>query len=107
MSYAQSESVQQLSKTVFGQKHRLAVMAAIAQSDGLFNPTEMQIQLGFTSQSFLQSTVADLVSIGLLSRQHGDGRVYYRRNPHSLWAASLDLLGQALAQDLTVESTTG
>lgn len=101
MSYAQSESVQKLSKTVFGQKHRLAVMAAIAQSDGLINPTELQMELGFSAQSFLQSTVADLVSIGLLSRQHGDGRVYYRRNPHALWDAALDLLAQALAHDVT------
>ncbi|MBN7567114.1 ArsR family transcriptional regulator [Mycobacteroides abscessus] len=78
-------------------------MAAIAQSDGLVNPTELQLQLGFTSQSFLQSTVSDLVSIGLLSRQHGGDRVFYRRNPHSLWAASLELLGQALTHDVTVD----
>ncbi|WP_268968842.1 hypothetical protein [Mycolicibacterium austroafricanum] len=36
--YAQSEKVRQLSGVVFDQKHRFALMAAIARSDDLVNP---------------------------------------------------------------------
>ncbi|SLL30150.1 putative transcriptional regulator [Mycobacteroides abscessus subsp. abscessus] len=104
MSYAQSESVQKLSKTVFGQKNRLAVMAAIAQSEGLVNPTELQVQLRFAAQSSIQDAVRDLVAVGLLSRVDGDGRVFYRRNPHALWTAAIDLLAQALAAEASYDS---
>jgi DNA-binding transcriptional ArsR family regulator len=103
VSYAQSKRVQELSATVFGQKHRLAVMAAIAQSDGLVNPTELAAELGFRSQSSLQTPLQDLTNAGLLTRQDGIGRVYYRRNQHKIWAAALELLTQALAGEITAE----
>jgi DNA-binding transcriptional ArsR family regulator len=101
VSYAQSQRVQELSAIVFGQKHRLAVMAAIAQSDGLVNPSDLAAELGFRAQSALQQPLKDLLAAGLLTRQDGIGRVYYRRNPHTLWTAALDLLSQALAEDIT------
>jgi predicted transcriptional regulator len=100
VSYAQSQRVQELSATVFGQKHRLAVMAAIAQSDGLVNPTDLAAELDFRAQSALQQPLQSLTNAGLLTRQDGMGRVYYRRNPHSLWEAALELLSQALAEDV-------
>ncbi|WP_179476085.1 MarR family transcriptional regulator [Mycolicibacterium vinylchloridicum] len=99
VSYAQSERVQELSSIVFGQKHRLAVMAAIAQSDGLVNPSDLAEELNFRAQSAIQAPLKDLQSAGLITRQDGMGRVYYRRNPHALWNAALELLGQALAED--------
>ena len=80
VSYAQSVRVQKLSTTVFGQKHRLATMAAIAQSDGLVNPTDLAIELGFHAQSAVPP-IRDLTEAGLITRQDGPGRVYYRRNP--------------------------
>lgn len=107
VSYAQSSRVQELSAIVFGQKHRLAVMAAIAQSDGLVNPTELAAELGFRSQSSLQQPLQDLTNAGLLTRQDGIGRVYYRRNQHTIWAAALELLGQAIATDATAEHSVG
>lgn len=100
VSYAQSPTVQELSAIVFGQKHRLAVMAAIAQSDGLVNPTDLAAELGFRSQSSLQQPLQSLTNAGLLTRQDGMGRVYYRRNQHSLWGAALELLSQALSADI-------
>ncbi|WP_413784929.1 ArsR/SmtB family transcription factor [Mycolicibacterium peregrinum] len=106
-SYAQSERVQELSRVVFGQKHRLAVMVAIAQSDGLVNPSDLAMQLGFGAQSAIQQPLKDLTAAGLITRQDGMGRVYYRRNPHTLWDAAIELLGQALAVDIgsqTVEN---
>lgn len=101
VSYAQSSRVQELSTIVFGQKHRLALMAAIAQSDGLVNPSDLAEQLDFRAQSALQKPLQDLMAAGLLTRQDGIGRVYYRRNPHTLWDSALELLAQALADDVT------
>ena len=105
-SYAQSERVQDLSRVVFGQKHRLAVMAAIARSDGLVNPSDLAIELGFAAQSAIQQPLKDLTAAGLISRQDGMGRVYYRRNPHTLWQAAVELLSQALAVDVDSETVS-
>jgi hypothetical protein len=96
--------VQELSRVVFGQKHRLAVMAAIAQSDGLVNPSDLAVELGFPAQSAIQQPLKDLTAAGLLTRQDGMGRVYYRRNQHSLWDAAIELLSQALAADIPSET---
>lgn len=99
VSYAQSPAVQQLSGIVFGQKHRLAIMAAIAESDGLVNPSDLACELGFRSQSSIQVPLKDLTEAGLITREDGMGRVFYRRNPHPIWRAALELLRQALASD--------
>lgn len=104
VSYAQSVRVQTLSSVVFGQKHRLAVMAAIAQSDGLVNPTDLAADLGFRAQSAIQQPLRDLTTAGLITREDGMGRVYYRRNAHGLWAAALELLAQALANDVEIDA---
>ncbi|MEB3031741.1 winged helix-turn-helix domain-containing protein [[Mycobacterium] nativiensis] len=103
VSYAQSMRVQELSSIVFGQKHRLAVMAAIAQSDGLVNPSDLAEELGFRAQSAIQTPLKDLVAAGLITRQEGVGRVHYRRNSSSLWDAALELLTQALSEDVAAE----
>ncbi|MFA5607598.1 MAG: MarR family transcriptional regulator [Leucobacter sp.] len=102
--YARSERVQELSRVVFGQKHRLAVMAAIAQSDGLVNPSDLAVELGFAAQSAIQQPLKDLTAAGLITRQDGMGRVYYRRNPHKLWDAAIELLSQALSADIGSET---
>lgn len=105
VSYAHSSRVQALSTVVFGQKHRLATMAAIAQGDGLVNPTDLALELGFPAQSAVQKPIRDLAEAGLITRQDGMGRVYYRRNPHSIWDAALELLRQALGADVAADST--
>lgn len=104
VSYGESERVQELSRIVFGQRHRLALMAAIAQSDGLVNPSDLTVELGFSAQSSIQKPLRDLTDAGLLTREDGMGRVYYRRTPHALWQAALDLLGQALSEEITAEA---
>ncbi|SBS76631.1 putative transcriptional regulator [uncultured Mycobacterium sp.] len=103
MSYAQSARVQELSSVVFGQKHRLAVMAAIAQSDGLVNPTDLAADLGFRAQSAIQQPLKDLTTAGLITREDGMGRVYYRRNQHPIWEAVMELLAQALTHDVALD----
>ncbi|MGP4057821.1 helix-turn-helix domain-containing protein [Mycobacterium sp. 4D054] len=106
VSYAQSAGVQKLSSVVFGQKHRLATMAAIAQGDGLVNPSDLAAELNFPAQSALQTPLKDLAEAGLITRQDGMGRVYYRRNPHPIWDAAIELLHQALAADVTAADVT-
>jgi DNA-binding transcriptional ArsR family regulator len=96
--------VQQLSAIVFGQKHRLAVMSAIAQSDGLVNPSDLAAELGFRAQSAIQQPLKDLTAARLITREDGLGRVYYRRNPHALWDAALEMLGQALTEEVATDS---
>jgi DNA-binding HxlR family transcriptional regulator len=104
VSYGRSERVQELSRIVFGQRHRLAVMAAIAQSDGLVNPSDLVAEIGFHAQSSIQQPLKDLTAAGLITRQDGMGRVYYRRNPHALWTAAVELLSQALAEEVTADN---
>lgn len=107
MSYAQSERVQEISLALFGQRHRLAVMAAIAQSsDGRVNPTDLVKQLGFSAQSSIQKAFPGLIEAGLVTRVTGqDGRVYYERQPSGVWNFSIELLARALAQDTPVPDT--
>ena len=57
--------MQELSKVMFGQKNRLAVMLAIADSDGVFTPTELTQRLGLIHQSMIQSPLKDLQDAGL------------------------------------------
>lgn len=107
MSYAQSERVQEVSLALFGQRHRLAVMAAIAQSaDGRVNPSDLVKQLGFSAQSSIQKAFPGLIAGGLVERVTGaDGRVYYQRQPSEAWKFAIELLARALAQDTPVPDT--
>ena len=86
------DETERLSKTVFGQVHRLAIMKAIADSNGRVNPTELAQQLGFASQSALQASLRDLVEAGLLERRPNDGgRTYYDRADSTAWAFAQEL----------------
>lgn len=78
-------------------------MAAIAQGDGLVNPTDLALELGFPAQSAVQAPLRDLAEAGLITRQDGMGRVYYRRNPHQIWGAVLELLSQALVEEVVID----
>lgn len=100
MSYAQSAAVQNLSKVVFGQKNRLAVMVAIAESDGVVTPGELAVQLGFPAQSAIQLTLRDLQAAGLIVRMDASAAsraTFYRRNDASAaWELARQLLAHAL-----------
>lgn len=84
---AQDPAVQRRSRVLFGQAHRLAVMYAVARSDGLINPSEVAEQLGFRAQSSIQSPIRDLVDSQLISRRDfpQDRRTYYIRNDSKVW----------------------
>lgn len=84
-----------LSRAFFGQAHRLAIMVAIARSDGVVNPTDLASDLG-KAQSALQAPLKDLLVAGLIRPTRGDGRRnYYQRVPSPVWDAALWLDEQA------------
>lgn len=103
VSYAASGKVQELSETVFGQRHRLALMAAIAQSeDGIVNPSQLAETLGIRAQSSIQEPLKRLVKAGLVTRISGiEGRVYYRREDSQAWDFALELVARALKSEAT------
>jgi DNA-binding MarR family transcriptional regulator len=98
VSYAHDAKVQQLSEAMFGQRHRLALMAAIAQSDdGIVNPTDLVETLGIRAQSSIQKPLKSLVEAGLLTRISGlEGRAYYRREQSLGWDFARELVSKAL-----------
>lgn len=106
VSYARSPQVQDLSLAVFGQRHRLAVMAAIAQSaDGLVNPSDLVETLQIRAQSSIQGPLNSLVEARLISRVSGiETRVYYQREPSLAWDFALELLARALGVDAAAPS---
>jgi DNA-binding MarR family transcriptional regulator len=92
-------ALQELSKSLFGQVHRLTVMVAIAKSDGQVNPTDLANDLRLP-QSALQAPLRDLTDAGLLTRQdRGGRRTIYQRAESKAWDWVLDLEEQAQAAD--------
>lgn len=91
---------------MFGQRHRLAVMAAIAQSaDGLVNPSDLVETLQIRAQSSIQGPLNSLVEARLISRVSGiETRVYYQREPSLAWDFALELLARALGVDAAAPS---
>jgi hypothetical protein len=82
-----SNDIQKMSKILFGQVHRLAVMDYIARSsDGLINPTELATELGFTAQSAVQAPLRDLELANLIAAlPNVGGRTYYQRMDSLVW----------------------
>jgi DNA-binding MarR family transcriptional regulator len=94
-----SESMEEQSKLLFGQAHRLAVMAAIAQApDGRVNPTDLTFQLGL-AQSAFQAPLRDLVAAGLLTRETVGRRGFYVRQESKVWDWILELTSQLQVED--------
>ena len=102
--------MQELSKVMFGQKNRLAVMLAIADSDGVFTPTELTQRLGLIHQSMIQSPLKDLQDAGLITRLESplsDRSTYYRReDASSAWALARELAEQVLRTEADRPSPT-
>lgn len=89
-----SDPIQQLSKTLFGQLHRLHVMDWIARrDDGLINPGDLAAELGFRAQSAVQTPLRDLEGAGLIVRLPTQaGRTYYQRSESLVWAWTRELV---------------
>jgi Fe2+ or Zn2+ uptake regulation protein len=87
---------------MFGQRHRLAVMAAVAQSDGTINPSELVEKLQLRAQSSIQGPLTSLVETNLVTRISIHGRVYYKREQSVAWDFAIELLAKALADEPAV-----
>lgn len=76
-----------MSKILFGQVHRLAVMDYIARSaDGLINPTDLSAALGFAAQSAVQAPLRDLEQANLITALPSvGGRTYFQRTDSLVW----------------------
>lgn len=108
MSYAHSPAVQELSRVVFGQKNRLPVMLAIAESTGVFTASELTHRLGLASLSLIQLPLKALEDARLIVRLDtpSDRSTYYQRNESSAWALARELVDAALRADVDKRSTS-
>lgn len=95
---AGSDAVRSLSKAVFGQELRIAVMVAIADSDGIFTLTDIAEKLGLFP-SHVQVPLKSLEATGLIERmpKAGSRYVHFRRNDaSSAWTFARELFEQAI-----------
>lgn len=101
MSIAGSDAARSLSKAVFGQEMRIAVMVAIGESDGMFTLTSLVERLGLNTPSLIQKPLKSLEDAGLIERMPNVGTrsVYFQRNDESsAWKFARELAEQALRE---------
>ena len=94
MSPHSEEVIRALSVVVFGQRHRLELMTAVARSeDGIVCLKDLAEEQRVSSSS-LQKPLKDLLSAGLLSAlPSGDSkRRYYQRTPSAAWEFAVELV---------------
>lgn len=87
------EKLRALSQAAFGQRYRLELMLAVAESeDGIVCLTDLAHTLNVTISN-LQQPLKALVATGLLSPlPAGDSRrKFYMRNPSAAWAWAAEL----------------
>lgn len=93
MDEDQREHLRALSRALFGQKHKLELMLAIANAeDGIVCQTDLAKALNVTMSS-LQRPFESLVSAELVTPlPSAESKYrYFVRNPSALWAAALEL----------------
>jgi hypothetical protein len=94
-----SDSRRRLSKVVFGQEHRLALMLAIADlPDGVFTLTDLVGRLQFRSASSAQDPLRALLIAGLVEKidiDPGNRFKWYRRVDSPAWEWARDLAARA------------
>lgn len=87
--------MRRLSKTVFGQELRLAVMLFVARHpDGLFCLSEVADGIDVRSASSVQDPLRALLESGLIAGQEGlpgDRHRWYRRLDSSAWSFAEEL----------------
>lgn len=87
MSLATNPEVQQLSRVLFGQTHRLAVMIGIACGSREFFLSDLAAHLGFKNLSSIQDPIRDLEISELITRLPKSAqRVRFRRNSSKVWS---------------------
>jgi hypothetical protein len=92
VSLADGEDLQRLSRVLFGQVHRLAVMVGIARGAEEFFLAELADGTGFENLSSIQGPIRDLEASELITRLPKVAkRVRFRRNESSAWKLALEL----------------
>ncbi len=96
--------MEERSKALFGQAHRLAVMVAIAHApDGRVNPTDLALELGL-AQSAFQAPLRGLVKSGLLTCELGGRRIQYVKQPSKVWDWVLEVEKEVVEQEARLPS---
>jgi len=86
MLLAKDRDVQKLSRVLFGQTHRLAVMLGIARGRKEFILSDLARELGFENLSSIQDPIRDLEESGLIERlPKVSNKVRFRRNSSLAW----------------------
>ncbi|WP_206796217.1 hypothetical protein [Amycolatopsis sp. MtRt-6] len=101
MSEDRLTKLRALSQAAFGQRYRLELMLAVAESpDGIVCLTDLARSLDI-SISNLQQPLKSLVTTGLLSPLpvNESRRKFYIRNPSSAWSWAAELAGEACSSD--------
>ncbi|CAM4355947.1 hypothetical protein MB901379_00016 [Mycobacterium basiliense] len=97
VSLADNPDVHALSRVLFGQTHRLAVMLGIARGPKDFVLSELAEGLGFQNLSSIQDPIRDLELSQLITRlPKVANKVRFRRNTSLAWRWAREL-GQSLA----------
>jgi hypothetical protein len=97
----QQSAIRQLSKVVFGNRHKLEILAGIGkQSDGIFYVQQLADELSIPSTTVrpvvkgLTNLVDELPAGGSATSPH-----YHRRLEHPIWQMTVDLLHDLRAAD--------
>lgn len=86
VSIADSDDLRILSRVLFGQVHRLAVMVGIARASREFFLGDLVDDLGFENLSSIQDPIRDLEASDLITRMpKAAQRVRFRRNKSLAW----------------------
>lgn len=81
-----------LSRVLFGQAHRLAVMVGIARGGGEFALSDLAVNLGFENLSSIQDPIRDLEISELITRvPKVANKVRFRRNKSLAWTWAEEL----------------
>lgn len=86
MSLAESKEIRDLSRVLFGQAHRLAVMVGISRGGREFALSDLAMSLGFQNLSSIQDPIRDLEASQLITRMPKvSNKVRFRRNKSFAW----------------------
>ncbi|WP_156673283.1 ArsR family transcriptional regulator [Mycobacterium sp. E3251] len=97
MALADDPDVGELSRVLFGQTHRLAVMLGIARGPREFALSELAEELGYKNLSSIQDPVRDLEKSHLITRlPKVANKVRFRRNASLAWRWAKEL-GESLS----------
>jgi hypothetical protein len=95
VSLADSDDLRALSRVLFGQTHRLAVMVGIARGPRDFFLADLAADLGFENLSSIQDPIRDLEASDLITRLPKSAqRVRFRRNSSRVWSWAEELAGR-------------